>query len=387
MEQNTEIKFFVSLNGNDAWSGKQPEVNSDRTDGPFATLHRARDAIRTLKGTDGELTSPVTVILRSGTYFLQNTLVLSSEDSGTRECPITWCAFPGETPILSGGQVVTGWRPYKGLILQAEFPEAKGKQVQTRQLFYKGQRQRRARWPKFDPADPIRGGWAYPQGPVPEFGARAFRFKPDTFPRRWSKPYEGEVKIYVGHGWCSNRVPIRAIDYDTQTIGLAHDTLTIDYPPWFMNVPLNENSRFFVENLLEELSEPGEWCCDSSEGLLYFWPPSGVVEDGDIVVPTLDCLLRIRDAQWITLSGITFTHTTTGDDLHRNRLDGYGAMFPQLGWAYCGEAVHLRGASHCTIEDCYFDQVGGNAIYLERYNYRTSSSAMKSPMPERMPLC
>jgi hypothetical protein len=137
-----------------------------------------------------------------------------------------------------------------------------------------------------------------------------------------------------------------------------------------MNVPLNENSRFFVENLLEELSEPGEWCCDSSEGLLYFWPPSGAVEDGDIVVSTLDCLLRIRDAQWITLSGIIFTHTTTGDDLHRNRLDGYGAMFPQLGWAYCGEAVHLRGASHCTIEDCYFDQVGGNAIYLERYNYR-----------------
>jgi len=42
------LSLFVATNGNDAWSGKLSEPNADNTDGPFATLERARDAIRAL---------------------------------------------------------------------------------------------------------------------------------------------------------------------------------------------------------------------------------------------------------------------------------------------------------------------------------------------------
>ena len=38
--------FYVAPDGNDGWSGRSPKANADRTDGPFATLERARDAIR-----------------------------------------------------------------------------------------------------------------------------------------------------------------------------------------------------------------------------------------------------------------------------------------------------------------------------------------------------
>ncbi len=370
MRSTPGIVFYVSPKGNDTWSGKLPDASHDLLDGPFASLLRARDAVRALKGTDKELKEPVTVYLRGGTYFLANTLVLSGEDSGFREDPVTWCAFPGETPILSGGRVVNGWKPYQGSILQAEFPEAKDARYQTRQLFYKGRRQVRARWPKFDPANPIRGGWAFPEGLVPDFTKRAFRFKPGAFPRKWAKPYEGEVAIVIGHGWLRNLVPIHEIDYDNRILWFARDTFDIDLPPWFMHVPLRETSRYYVENILEELSQPGEWCVDTKEGILYFWPPDGVLEDGDVVMPLVDCLVRFRDVQWVNLADLTFTQTTTGDDYHRNRLEGYGAMFPQQGLSYCGEAVHWRGTQHCSIESCHFDQVGGNAIYLERDNYR-----------------
>ena len=336
MSQSGHARFFVATTGDDSWSGRLAEPNGDRTDGPFATLHRARDAVRESKDAANGLTEPASVTIRGGAYFLRGTLVLTERDSGTPEFPVTWGAYPGERPVLSGGRVVTGWRPYKGSILQADLPEARTDRFQTRQLFYRGQRQRRARWPRFDPTDPIRGGWAFPEGSVPESEARAFRFKPDGFPRRWSKPYEGEVRIFVGHSWCSNRVPIRSIDYEKRIVWLARDTMHADYPPWYMKIALGENSRFYAENILEELSGPGEWCCDSSQGVLYFWPPEGRVEDGDVVVPLLDSLLRVRDGRWITISGLTLTHTTTGDDYHRNRLEGYGAMFPQQGWPYCG---------------------------------------------------
>ncbi|MFW6162701.1 MAG: right-handed parallel beta-helix repeat-containing protein, partial [Planctomycetota bacterium] len=39
---------FVSTEGNDAWSGTVGAPNADATDGPFATLARARDAVRGL---------------------------------------------------------------------------------------------------------------------------------------------------------------------------------------------------------------------------------------------------------------------------------------------------------------------------------------------------
>ncbi len=370
MNEQTYKTYFVSPLGDDSWSGEIPDPTPDRTDGPFASLQRARDALRDLKSTPTGLAGPAMVLIRAGVYSLEKTLVLTEEDSGTRECPITWRAYPGEQPILSGGSYVTGWQPYQGGIWQAYVPFDGSGSTLPRQLFYRGQRQRRARWPKFDPQNPIRGGWLFPEGPVPEFGLRAFHFREGSFPHKWAKPQQGEVKIFIGHGWMHNTIPIQAIDEEQRILWLAHETFDIDLPPWFMRVPLGENSRFLVENLLEELTEPGEWCYDSSQATLYFWCPEGPPGDQEVLTPHLDCLVRLRDVEWLTLAGLRFTHTTSGDDLHRIRLEGYGAMYPQRGWSYCGEALHLRGTRYCAVQSCQFDQVGGNAIYLERDNYR-----------------
>ena len=42
--------FFVATNGSDKWSGRLAEPNEQGTDGPFATLGRARDAVRAARG-------------------------------------------------------------------------------------------------------------------------------------------------------------------------------------------------------------------------------------------------------------------------------------------------------------------------------------------------
>ncbi|MDP7254474.1 MAG: hypothetical protein QGF00_33070, partial [Planctomycetota bacterium] len=64
MSAENEICLFVSPEGNDGWSGTIAEP--DEGDGPFATIERARNAVRALKR-KGRLTAPVRIVLRGGT--------------------------------------------------------------------------------------------------------------------------------------------------------------------------------------------------------------------------------------------------------------------------------------------------------------------------------
>ena len=50
--------FYVATDGKDVWSGTLPEPNHDGTDGPFATLARARDAVRQLRASQPKI--PIT---------------------------------------------------------------------------------------------------------------------------------------------------------------------------------------------------------------------------------------------------------------------------------------------------------------------------------------
>src|ERR1035441_10623888 len=79
--------FFVATNGGDANPGTQAK--------PFATLDRARSAVRDLKA-HGGLAGLTKVVVRGGTYFLRETFVLTPNDSGTAAAPVVYCAADGQ---------------------------------------------------------------------------------------------------------------------------------------------------------------------------------------------------------------------------------------------------------------------------------------------------
>ena len=368
MDVVAEATFFVSTDGDDTWSGRLAEPNAHGTDGPFATLQQARDAVRTLKA-GGPLAETLTVLVRGGKYFLDKTLVLTEADSGTRQCPIAYAVYPGEQPVLSGGRRLSGWEPHEGGILKCAVPNASGGRWRFRQLFFNGKRQIRARWPNFDSDNPRYGGWAFAEGPAEPDSTLAFRFRPQTFPRRWKKPWQGEVYICVGK-YGSYTLGVDHIDWDERVIAVTHEPRQFDHYPYFRPIPFFQNDRFYVENMLEELDQPGEWCLDTDEGVAYFWPPVEFDATSEVVAPALHTLVSLRWASWVTLSGFVLTETRTGDNLHREGHEGYGSQTVMPGKDYCGEAVHLRGAAHCRIENNHFDSVGGSAIYVEDYNER-----------------
>ena len=87
------------------------EPNAQSTDGPFATLERARDAVRDLKKSKS---TDIVVLIREGTYQLEETVVFGLEDSGEGDSTITYAAYPGETPVFSSGREIKGWKKVTG---------------------------------------------------------------------------------------------------------------------------------------------------------------------------------------------------------------------------------------------------------------------------------
>ena len=96
--------LYVSPDGNDAWSGRYSEPLADGSDGPLATPHAARDRAREL-----DRAEPITILFRGGEYFMDETLILTHEDAGTRAAPVHYAAASGETPIFSTGRRITDW--------------------------------------------------------------------------------------------------------------------------------------------------------------------------------------------------------------------------------------------------------------------------------------
>ena len=168
--------------------------------------------------------------------------------------------------------------------------------------------------------------------------------------------------------------------------------ITVAYPAhdydrsfWSYNVPFHAGARFVVENALEDLDRPGQWCLDSEDGKLYFWPPTGSPDSSHalpagektrpgwpchVVAPALDRLVALHGTKFVTIRGFTFTETTDGENLHPDGVEGLGPSFPMEGRRYCGEALHLNRAQQCVVEENRFWAVGGNGIYLQGYNLR-----------------
>ena len=90
-----DADFYVSTTGSDENDGSFAH--------PFATWERARDAVRTLDktGRDG-----ITVAFMAGEYGAI-AVSLGKEDSGTAECPITYCAYGDGDVVFNDGFDVT----------------------------------------------------------------------------------------------------------------------------------------------------------------------------------------------------------------------------------------------------------------------------------------
>jgi len=367
-----ETEFFVAINGNDQNPGTAQE--------PFATLERAREAARAPKM---QARKPIRVMVREGTYYLTKPFRLGPEDSGTLESPITYLAYPGEIVTLSGGRKLEcRWEPYQNGIMRCRLPGFSGKRIAFTQLFVNGKRQTRARYPNYDAENPLVSGKGYIDVGSEEekWPPVEFHYNPETFTKkRWAKPQEAIVFLFPQDFWGNLQWRVKDIDWKAHVVRLGWGGFQINEQEFgraATGIGRSRlykgafGSRFFIENVFEELDAPGEWWLDRDHEILYYMPPDDVdLSSATLEAPILERVIDIRGSQrdpvhHITFSGFRIAHTTS------TFLNPYEA--PSRGdWTlYRGGAVFIEGAEDCAIEKCFFDAVGGNAVFVNNYNQR-----------------
>jgi len=337
--------LYVSPAGDDAWSGTLAAANAERTDGPVATVPRAQQIVRELNA--GGPAAAVTVLLREGSYRQNRPLVFTPEDSGTGAFPVTYAAYPGERPEISGGLPISGWQRDRHLWRTTVPKAASGAAWRFNQLFVSGERRTRARTPN-------RGEFFRTDGPTAGSRNRSFYFHEGDI-REWDRLQDAIVVVY--HSWETSIHHIRSVDIESRSIFLREPA------PWPMG-RWEKQQRYYVENVFEALDEPGEWYLDQGAGTLYYYPLPGETPDTvEAVAPVVPSTLveitgdpaKERYVEHLHFRGIAWRHTNA--NLQRLRNPGQGEIYqPGL--------VHALGLRHASFVDCEIAHTGAHGIWL-----------------------
>lgn len=384
--------YFVSLNGNDAWSGKLKQPNKNKTDGPFATLDKAKEAIRKQISKKGISGGRITVYIRGGVYTIHRTFQLSREDSGLESLPIIWRAYPGETVRFIGSKNISAFKKItdanilariapscRSKILQinlkeqgiTDFGEMKmtgmGLPIQPTglELYFKGKAMTLARYPN--------EGWLQIKD-VPQFGKRLihagishtpkdgiprgrhygrFKYSGDR-PERWQKSDDIWMHGYWTWDWADAFIKIARIDLKKREIYPAEPHYRYGY---------TKEQRFYFLNILEELDSPGEYYLDRKTGILYFWPPQPIGEQDAFVSLLNQDMIHLKNAENISVENIIFE----GGRANAVKIEGgknsriAGCTIRNMGNA----AVVVEGGFHNGVQSCDIYDTGDGGIRID----------------------
>ncbi len=354
-------EFYVSPAGSDQAAGT--------ASAPFASIERARDAVRDWRRANPGLKEPVTIYLHGGVYRLTRTLEFTPEDSGSAQSPVVYRAAPGETPVISGGREITGWKmaTVAGKKLwTADLSEVRDGHWYFHQLWsglgMDGQRRTLARSPNQGffrvsavPDMDLKASY--------QIGQKRFQYAAGEI-ARWENLDDAEVVMMTF--WLSVRRHIASVDESGRMV-------TLEYPNAFRLTDGFGNppplARYYVENALELLDAPGEFYLNRKTGVIYYMPmPDETIGQTHLVAPVLERLMNVegdprtgRLVEHIHFRGIRFEHAEWW--LPRNDPS---AFYQRQGSAAVPGAIRFYGARNCAVEACTVAHVSQHAIHFSR---------------------
>ncbi|AWB09201.1 right-handed parallel beta-helix repeat-containing protein (plasmid) [Azospirillum humicireducens] len=336
MTTTDQTAFFVSTKGNDSWSGRLAAPNAAGTDGPFASLEKARDAMRS---SDIDST-----YVRGGTYRLDETLTLDARDSGHN-----FLAYNSETPVLSGGERVTGFVSEGKGLYSAKLSLANGLDVSIG-----GVRQHAAQTGNHAPSEPATSGWHVLKADSTGASKTSFNFSAGDIPSGL-KPHAGlVVQTFDTERLKDDISHVKSIDQ-------YHHTVTLDDAASY---GLRTGGTYRVMNDASLIRDAGEFGWRAGDGRLVVKPedPGSFQSDG-VVVARLGSLIKTSNASNLSIEGLTFSDARY-DGSAISMQGGRGNSVGGNHFVNVGTAVALDGTDNSRIAGNHMEQLGGNGVSM-----------------------
>ncbi len=337
------------------------DTNPGTRDKPFATVARARDAVR--ERIKAGLQADVTVLIHGGSYALIAPLVFGPEDSGTQQHAITYAAAPGEVPAISGGQRLTGWEKGDGEVWTTTLEQDEAGRG-FRNLWVNGRRATRARFPNRDAATPR----VQLQGASLSKDLKTFTIQlaPNGV-QAWRSP--SDIEVLIDGNWAINRKRVQSVDPKTGTLVMA--------PPHRKTIPWNQPRKgrwAYLENSPDFLDQPGEWHLDRKTGTLSYRPlPGEDMTKAEVVAPLLARLVEVKGTadkpvRNLHFVGITFAHS----DWRIPEVGYFGVQAchhvhgqgEARKWSRIPCAIRFDYAEGCSVRDGAIGHLGTGGIEL-----------------------
>ena len=322
---------YVSTVGDDVWSGSLAEPNANRTDGPLATLGAARDLLRRISPAGG-----ARVLIRGGTYPLNEPLRFTSADSGADGAPRSYESYPGEKVVLAGTRLLTGtWQSLGANVYSLDLGPRAEAAESFRTLFVDGKRATWARYPN--------QGYLKASGGK---GKTTIELPLGTAKVSWAREPNATVNIIAERGWYNEILRIASVGQSGERIELAGREAQGN---------ILAGNRFYVEGLREELDHEGEWYLDRVTKRLFYYSTASP-QKRRFEAAAVDRLIDVRGTigqpvRYLAFRGLEFF----GSDF---TVDHVAVRTTQ------DAAIHLINAQNVEIAECRFASVGGYAVWL-----------------------
>lgn len=319
--------YFVNPAGNDVWSGSLKVANAKKTDGPFKTIERAKQAIRALKQTNTFI-DKVSITIAAGNYVLNQPLNFNVMDSGLPGRDIVWQGEKGAKVTISAGLPITCKKrdaifwdcPLTKLPVNTAYFDTgriKGNTPKF-ELFVNEQKLELARWPDKD--------WAHIKLPLDE--KTQFTVM-ETLPTLTGDIKAAQIHIFAGNDWFDQYVGVDAINQTANALTLSASTSS----------PLQSGRRFYLQNLPVLLNAPGEWIYDVAAKKVSFISPSGI-SPNQMVLSSLPNIIIADGVNYLTFKNINLQYST-------------------------GTALVIKNANNVVLDQLNINNIGGKGVEIK----------------------
>ncbi len=299
---------------------------------PIKTIEDALERVE--KWREGNTKTPIAICIAPGDYAPEKTLVFAPHFAATNMAPLyIYAADFSKKPRIHSGEFVTGWKKitFNGRkdVWVADASKLNPTEDRTQlRLTYNGVRQTAARYPNFDPTEPYTSGYAFASTNVAVFYSDEIKMRPEE-KRTWAHPEDGMMLFCPRHSFDWEHSGVVGVSNDVIQLSRNRKELT---GSWRLD-------RWCIQNVAEELDEPGEWHHDPRAKKIYLLTPDGSDPNKNVVI------LERPESLFYFKKG-SGNCTLIG-------LDLAGGKF----------AVNIDSASHVKLWGCAVHDVGGFGLY------------------------